>query len=102
MYTFHEDERVHRLVSDFHASGWIAAAGVRIQSFRVQDEAQALPGTGFVVGATFRVRDPRPQTSSLATSSTPPAGPRGSSSRHWVGRRWVGSRSPSAASCPAW
>jgi putative intracellular protease/amidase len=93
MYTFYDDERVHRLVADTIESGRIAAvvchatcvllkarhsdgrllvdgrtwtgfanseedyadqaAGVRIQPFRIEDEARKLPNTNFIVGPAF-------------------------------------------------
>jgi putative intracellular protease/amidase len=93
MYTFFDDERVHRLVGGFHASGRItgvvchatcvllkatdprgelvvagltwtgfanaeeevadAAAGVKIQPFRIQDAAEEIAGTNFIVGPAF-------------------------------------------------
>jgi putative intracellular protease/amidase len=93
MYTFAEDERVHRLVGEFFASGRItgvvchatcvllgaqvregalvvdgltwtgfanaeeevadAAAGLKIQPFRIEDRARAIPGTNFIVGPAF-------------------------------------------------
>jgi len=100
MYTFFNDERVHRLVASNYEAGRITAAichgtcvllkarkadgtlvvdgktwtgfanseeeyadqaaGVKIQPFRIEDEARALPNTNFIVQGRFRshaVRD---------------------------------------------
>jgi putative intracellular protease/amidase len=94
MYTFYNDERVHKLVADNYEAGRItaaichgtcvllkartadgslvvdgktwtgfanseeefadSAAGVKIQPFRIEDAAKALPNTNFVVQGAFR------------------------------------------------
>jgi putative intracellular protease/amidase len=100
MFTFHNDQRIHRLIADAYHRGMIttvvchatsallntrtadgqllvegktwtgfanseedvadAAVGRRLQPFRIEDAAKAIPGTNFIVQGAFRpfaVRD---------------------------------------------